>query len=161
MAHNEQNSPTPPQAFVRPGRSSSPSHGKRPPTFHKAPTTCHPVALFQSTAGNLRSGRLRRNHPRDNRILSGPADLAVVWWMDESLANTANSPGTPGFELRSYREKSTRSPRQNPRIPHGFHTKCRFRTAHPASPRSNHQRTDARESAARSTFGRFPCRSAI
>lgn len=47
------------------------------------------------------------------------------------------------------------------RIPHGFHTKRPFRTAHPAAPRSTHQRTNAHEIEESSTVGRSPCRSAI
>lgn len=51
--------------------------------------------------------------------------------------------------------------RQNAAVPHGFHTKRPFRTAHPAAPRSPHQRTNAHEIAESSKVGRSPCRSAI
>ena len=56
--------------------------------------------------------------------------------------------------------KSSRDPRQNPRIPHAFHTNRPFRTAHPATPWSTHQRANAHEYKQYSTVKRSPYPSA-
>lgn len=80
--------------------------------------------------------------------------------MDENLTSHVNSriPGN-GVILSGF--KSSRNPQKNPRIPHGFHTNRPFRTAHPAAPRSTHQRTDTHTYEENRTIGRVPCRSAI
>ena len=80
--------------------------------------------------------------------------------MDENVTRHADS-RIPRNGVILSRFKSTRNPRQNPRIPHVFHTKRPFKTAHPASPRSNHQRTDAYEYEEKRSVSRFPTPSAI
>jgi hypothetical protein len=53
--------------------------------------------------------------------------------MDENFTRHADFP-IPGNGVILSRFKSTQNPRQNPQIPHGFHTREPFRALHSASP---------------------------